>query len=173
MIYFFQLLSDSIVKDLESALTNIKKERFNIKYTNSKGTSLHGKIIWDKTKYPFTFVIHLGHQKTIIVNDQSKIIMNVDRDNSTDRVKPKDITDNPLSSIFKSRVRFVEHSESLVQAQSKKLSHKRFQVILHKFTDTPCQKEHLILEYEKIDKKVILKKWITVTENKRITIDFL
>jgi len=173
MMYFFYLQADVIVKDLETALTNITKKEFKIRYINSKGEVLKGSILWNKMRYPFTFIINLGTQKTTVINNQQRIVMNIERKNSKDRIKPKDITDNPLSSIFKAKVQFVEHSDSVVQTQSKKLENNRYQVILYKFTDTSCVKDHLIFEYEKIDHKVILKKWITVTENKHITIEFL
>ncbi|USO02228.1 MAG: hypothetical protein H6850_03935 [Alphaproteobacteria bacterium] len=173
MMLFFSLVANAITKDLENYLSNIQKQEFKIRYTNSKGKHMNGSLSWNKTSYPFKFIINLGAQKTTIINDHQKIIMHVEQKNSTDRIKAKDITSNPLASIFKAKVQFVEHTDSLVQTKSKKLGENRYQVILYKFTDEACEKEHLILEYEKHNQKVLLKKWITVAENRRITIDFL
>lgn len=172
MILYF-LATDNIVTNLENALTNIKKQTFKIKQTDSKGRISFGTALWDKENPTLRFVMEVGDQKTTIVNDQKKIIMNVDRPGQKDRIKPKDITENPLSVIFKPKVQFVEHKDSQIQTKAKDLGHGVFQVVLHKFTDPQCQKDHLILEYKKTDNSVILTKWITVMNKKRVTIEFL
>ena len=171
---FFHLFANQIISDLEDMLSNIQKKVFKIKYTNSKGDSAFGQLIWDKTNPSlYSFIIKLGDQTTTIINDQKKIIMNVERPNQKDQIKPKDITDNPLSSIFKKNVQFVEHSDSQVQAQSQDLGNDAYRVILHKFNDPECKKDRLILEYIKKDSNIQLKTWVTVTDGKAITIDFL
>ena len=168
------IFANDIISDLEDMLSHIQKKTYRIKYENSKGLSTFGHLIWDKTNpEQFIFRIQLEHQTTTIINDQKKIIMHIETSDQKDKIKPKDITDNPLASIFKKKVQFVEHRDSQVQAQSKDLGQGLYRVILHKFNDPECQKDRLILEYTKHAHKIQLKKWITITEGKSTIIEFL
>lgn len=174
MIHLLYLYADTIVSDLEAALSAIKWQEFKIKYTDSKGKTSPGTLTWDKTNpWMYCFVIKVNGQITTIVNDQKKIIMKVEREGVTgEAVKPKDISDNPLSAIFKERVQFVEHSDSYVQATSKDLGDGIYQVVLHQFNDPHHEKDRIVLEYAKTKMGVVLRQWITIIDKKKTTIEF-
>ena len=172
LFLYSNLSSKKIVSDLEETLTHLKVKTFKIRYTDTKGHQSKGTLIWDKT-HPsqFIFEIRMPHQTTAILNQNKRIVMRV-QNNIDDTVSVKDITDNPLSSIFKKEVKFVEHSDSHVSATGRNIGKGYYQVILHRFNDPEHKKDRIIVEYTKVKEHIKLVRWQTIMDNKGTEIEF-
>lgn len=169
MFFLFLWGEATPVEELENYLSQKRSTVYRIRETTPKGDTIEGKLYWDKSGAYLKFAFLLGaplYRKVLIINDKKKVVLHQEALGQKDKIKPKDITNSPLATIFLEKVKFVQHKDSPVRTTMEVLGENFFRLKIHHFSDLKCQKEHLILEYKVNKKQVTLLAWKTIVFGK-------